>query len=241
MQLILDILFKEDEITWREVLMNLVKTNQIDPWDVDINVLTRKYISMLTKLKELDFRLSGKVILAAALLLRIKSDRLLEEDIQSFDQLIQAVDAEDVEAFYAEMEFSEPAEEEEREVPALVPRTPQLRKRRVSIYDLMDALESALEASAVRKSVVRERAAKVEVPIVKIDISELIAKVQAQLAQIFEKRASVPFTELAGSGSAEDRVLTFMPLLHLAHVDHRYVDLEQEENFGEIMIRPAEK
>ena len=64
---------ESNEVTWRSMIYELMKSEQMDPWDVDVSVLTRRYVHMLKKLKELDFRVSGKMVLAAAILLKIKS------------------------------------------------------------------------------------------------------------------------------------------------------------------------
>jgi segregation and condensation protein A len=238
-QQILTLLFEQDEVSWREVLLNLVKTNQIDPWDVDIRLLTKEYMKLLKKLKALDFRISGKVILAAALLLRIKSEKLLEEDIMNFDSLMQSVDEQDIDAFYDEMENYSAQATEYAEVPKLIPRTPQLKKRRVSIYDLIEALEEVLETPIQRKVVLRDTKANITLPEIKMDITKLIDSMSTALLKMFKKNKSVPFSALIKGNSREEKVYTFMPLLHLANMDHRIVDLSQEKNFAEIYISPA--
>ncbi len=139
---IFEILFSKDEVTWQGLLYELVKTEQMDPWNINVSMLTKKYIEIIKKLKELDFRVSGKVLLAAAILLKIKSNRLLNEDLSEFDRLL----TESEEGLLEELDLEE--EQNYRgnaEKPILIPRTPQPRKRKVSIYDLMGALEKALE------------------------------------------------------------------------------------------------
>ena len=84
---IFQILYKEDEVTWQSLLYELVKKEGMNPWDINISLLTRKYIDIIKTLKELDFRISGKIVLAAALLLKIKSNRLVGEDLDYLDSL----------------------------------------------------------------------------------------------------------------------------------------------------------
>ena len=85
---IFDILFKEDEVTWKTLIVELVKNEQMDPWDIDISALAQKYITMVRKLQQADLRISGKVLLAASILLRMKSDILLTDDIAAFDNMM---------------------------------------------------------------------------------------------------------------------------------------------------------
>ncbi|MFT4309821.1 MAG: segregation/condensation protein A [Candidatus Woesearchaeota archaeon] len=238
-QQILTILFEQDEVTWREVLMNLVKTNQIDPWDVDIRLLTKEYLKLIRKLKALDFRVSGKVILAAALLLRIKSERLLEEDIMNFDSLMQSVDEAEIDDFYDSMEEQYNVTTEDDDIPKLIPRTPQMKKRRVSIYDLIEALEVVLEQPVQRRVFVRDTKAQITLPDIKVDIGKLIDTMSASLNKMFKKKKQIAFTDLVRGNTKEDRVYTIIPLLHLANIEHRAIDLSQEKNFAEIYVRPA--
>src|SRR3989338_11691150 len=135
------ILSKTDEITWQNIIYELVKSEQMDPWDVDVSMLAQKYIDMLRSLKEHDFRISGKVLLAAAILLKIKSHKLVGEDLNELDRLLMGVEEE-----MEELGFEESGQITKlTEIPTLIPRTPQPRKRKVSIYDLVEALERALE------------------------------------------------------------------------------------------------
>ncbi len=70
---ILKIILDQNEITWQTIIYDLINSEQMDPWDIDISLLTAKYIGMIKTLENHDFRVSGKVLLAAALLLKIKS------------------------------------------------------------------------------------------------------------------------------------------------------------------------
>ncbi len=242
---ILQVIFKENEITWKEMLLNLVKTNQLDPWDVDIKVLTKEYFKLVKKLKEHDLKVSGKVILAAAILLKIKSERLLEEDIAFFDNLMNSVSEEEIEEFYNELEyenynFEENLENDEK--PELIPRLPQLKKRRVSVYELIEILEETLEKPVKKKVVVNTKKADIKIPEIKVDMGKLILSLSEKITSLFKKNNNkILFDNLLIGDSKEDKILTFLPLLHLAHVDHRLIDLEQKQQFSDIYIVKPKK
>ena len=91
---------ESNEITWRSMIYELVKNEQLDPWDVDISILSKRYVQMLKKLKELDFRVSGKMVLAAAILLKMKSTLLVGEDMAELDRLMAPQDEDAVRYFY---------------------------------------------------------------------------------------------------------------------------------------------
>ena len=87
-QKIFDIIFKGDEVTWQSLILDLVRVQNMDPWDIDVSKLSQDFIGMLKKMQELDLRISGKVVLAAAILLKLKSNYLMEKDIMNFDKLM---------------------------------------------------------------------------------------------------------------------------------------------------------
>lgn len=228
---IFQLLFNEDEVTWQSLLYELVKKEEMDPWDINISTLTKKYIESINQLKELDFRLSGKVLLAAAILLKIKSNRLVGEDLMQFDRLI-AGDPEE-ELFEEGEDFVDRQGLDEK--PSLIPRTPQPRKRKVSIYDLMEALEKALEVKH-RRVVQSIPPLDVEIPKKTRDITQVIREVYGNIKSFFFKNQEkkLMFSQLVPSGGKEDKVYTFIPLLHLTNQGK--VDLEQPEHFGDIEI-----
>lgn len=234
---IFELLFDKDEITWQSILYELVKKEEMDPWDIDISLLSLKYIQMIKDLKEMDFRISGKVLLAAAILLRIKAYRLAGEDLTELDRLLSQTEEEQAEF----EDFSNVDQIIPEDKPSLIPRVPQPRKRKVSIYDLVDALEKALEVKR-RRVMYSLPASNIEIPKKKKEITQIIREVYGRVKSILFKTKSnrLTFSQLVPSDSKEDKVYTFIPLLHLSN--QRRIDLEQEQHFGEIdiMLRHSE-
>jgi len=226
---IFEAIYSKNEITWQTLLYELVKTEQMDPWDINISLLAKKYIDVVKKMKELDLRISGKMLLAAAILLKIKSNRLLNEDLSEFDRLL--TESEEL------LDLEDDAEYRPRDqigkVP-LIPRTPQPRKRKVSIYDLVGALEKALEVK--RRRVLNSiPPMHLEAPKKTRDITEVIREVYTRIKSLFSRGSSkVKFSQLLQSDSKEDKIYAFIPLLHLT--TQRKIGLEQQEPFGEIDI-----
>ena len=143
---VLDILMKESEITWQNIILELIKSEQMNPWDVDVSLLTQKYLETVKKLQETNFFLSGKILLASAMLVKIKSQKLVDEDILNFDSILFHQE----DQFDALDDFAEFKERQKFDAPGLGIRTPQSRKRRVSVKDLITALERALEVNKRR-------------------------------------------------------------------------------------------
>jgi len=82
-----DLLFSR-ELGWQEIIYDLINTEQLDPWDVNLVILSDKYLIKIQSLEEADFFVSSKVLLAASLLLRIKSEILLNKYIKSIDDIL---------------------------------------------------------------------------------------------------------------------------------------------------------
>ncbi|RLM59791.1 segregation/condensation protein A [Halobellus sp. Atlit-31R] len=74
----------DDEVEPVELLVQLAEEGEIDPWDVDLVEATDAF---LERLDETDLRTSGRALFYAAVLLRMKSDALLEPDDDPEEEL----------------------------------------------------------------------------------------------------------------------------------------------------------
>lgn len=236
---IYDMLMQRDEISWQVILKDLVRSEQMNPWNIDIKLICDKFIQTVKQMEKMNFNVSGKILLASAVMLKMKADRLLTADIHAMDQLIDFVEN-------AEMEMEGTGYDDELEMELLrneyipkekhefiMPRTPQPRKRKVSIFDLVEALEKALEVKHRRpekKEVWRE----VKAPEKKININELMGTVHETIMKLIEGKESIYFHEIIPSDSKEDQIMTFVPILHLTN--QRRLDMVQEEHFGPIEL-----
>ena len=231
---IMDILFNENEITWQAIIYELVRTEEMDPWDINVSELAKSYIETLKKLQTFDFRISGKVVLAAAILLGIKSTRLLDEESRLDDLINPPAVEEDSDIGYRQFSLSDlPADKI-----TLIPRTPQPRKRKISVFDLVDALQQALE---VRKRRMLRDFTPVNIPVIdkRVDITKIILELHKKIKQLIADEGRLTFLQLAGSERKEDQVATLVPLLHLTNQGK--VDIMQQVHFGDIEITPVEK
>jgi segregation and condensation protein A len=231
---ILDLLLKEEEISWRTILYDLVRTEQMDPWDVNISLLTQKYIEVVKKMQEHDLKVSGKIILAAAILLKIKSEHLVNNDFSRFDALLNQEES------LGELEdeiFDEMGNkiQRDRQKYTLIPKNPQPRSRKVSIHDLVQALQVAL---ASKKRILEKiRPVTFNLPQRHMDIMEVIDDVYHKVIYYTNKedQKNITFTRLLpAKPKKEDKVYTFVPLLHLENL-HK-VEMSQQEPFSEINI-----
>ncbi len=230
---IFEMLLKEDEITWQTILYDLIKTEEMNPWDIDISLLSRKYLETVKKLQEMNFSVSGKVILASAIMLRMKSQKLLEEDIVRFESIFNPIEEE----FIPEGLDQESLDALEKNKIVVIPKMPQPRRRKVSLNDLIFALQKALRVD--QRRVIRKEYA-LDVPLVvppekRANINDLIDNIYNKIVNVFKTEKKLTFERLVQSDRREDKIATFVPLLHLDH--QRRIDLMQDEHFGEIEIK----
>ena len=226
---IMDMLLKEEEISWKTIIYDLVKTGEIDPWDVNITLLTQRYIQIIKKMQVQDLPLSGKILLAAALLLKIKSTHLVENDITRLDALLNSTEElEEME------EFSEigPARNNEKYV--LIPKNPQPRNRKVSVQDLVNALQRAMVSK--KKVLEKLRPEKFALPERTFDIMDVIYDTLQKINYYAKKEKKLTFSRLLPPHAGrQEKVFTFIPLLHLENLQE--IELEQEKPFDEIEVK----
>lgn len=225
-----DLLFGET-LSWQAIIYDLINTEQLDPWDVDISILAQRFLERIRELEEANFFISSKVLLAASLLLRIKSELLLNHYLKSLDDILFGR-KEDKKYIQERIEL-------EDEIPDLIPRTPLPRYKKVTLQELMLALGNAIktESRRIRRVVVKKQQeieTAISLPKKSINLKDRIQEVYGLLKNLFEKNETkFAFSELSGK-SSQEKLSFFVPLLHLDN-NHK-VFLEQEKHLDEIWI-----
>jgi len=146
-----DLLFNR-EIGWKEIIYDLINTEQLDPWDINITILSDHYLQKVQEIEEADFFVSSKVLLAAALLLRIKSEILLNQYIKSIDEILFGSKKQAGSYELERIELDEP-------IPILVPKSPLPRFKKVTLSELMESLNKAIttENRRIKKEIIKKK------------------------------------------------------------------------------------
>lgn len=201
-----------------EVLLELAKKGEIDPWDIDIARTTQRFLEYIDSLEKRDLRIPARTLLYAAMLLRMKSD-FIEEAKEEVPQLIPDE---------VEFDFEEAVD--------TLPQPPIRRhtKRPVTLQELISELRNAEMVG--RRKAMRERWP--ESPAEKaMDLSheegieDRIKALGPVLDGIFANNKTAAFTDIKG----KDGLMDYISLLFMAQ--RRQVWLEQEEFFQELYIR----
>jgi len=227
-----EILFNR-EIGWQEIIYDLINTEQLNPWDVDIILLTNKYLAKIQELEEADFFISSKVLLAASLLLRIKSEILLNKYIKSIDEILFGK-KEKIASKLERIEIDE-------KIPELIPRSPLPRFKKVTLNELIESLNKAIitENRRIKKEIIKNNAfreSSLSLPVRKISIKDKIKLLFTRIIQHFNENKSdlnIHYDIIIGNNK-EDKVSSLVPLLHLEHQNKIW--LHQKDHFGDIHI-----
>ncbi len=225
-----DLLFGE-RLSWQQIIYDLINTEQLDPWDIDLGVLAGRFLVKVREMEEANFFVSSKVLLAAALLLRIKSEILLHKYLPSLDDILFGREKRKT-IVQERLELDE-------DVPELVPRTPLPRLRKVTLQELMASLGKAINTEQRRiKRIIIDKQREIEtgiaLPKKRINVHDKMKEVFESVKKLFsEKKTKMAFSEIAGL-SKEEKIEAFVPLLHLDS-QHKVL-LEQENHLDEIWI-----
>ena len=222
-------LILSDDITYEGVIKDIIKQQGMDPWDLNLDKLTSEYLEFIKKIKKLDFRVCGKFILTAAILLKLKSDNLkLKPEKEEIVDTGLEFDSELIKKLRAQFGLINVED-------VFSPKVPLQKKRVATIDDLMSDLKEALEVKERRDVRWKERfSRKPDINIKKIDIFSKMRDIYERVKTFFLKKEKVAFSEVMISEDKKDVIWTIVPLLELATSGQ--IGLEQEKEFDEIYI-----
>ena len=207
-----------NEATWRDLLIDLVDKDKIDPWNIDVVEIVDKYIDTVKKLKVLDLRVPANIILAAAILLRLKSNYLSLQD--SADSMAEA---------------EEPTHRPDIIVDPLSFRLRLPPRRKVSLPELLAALDEAMRLRDQHTAPVQKQPQFIPIRIDSFDIEAETEKLHGIIKENVDGSGMVTFSRLSSLSSINDVLVElFIPMLFLAHKSK--VTLIQERFFSEIII-----
>jgi len=223
-------LVSSEELGWQTILYDLIKTEQLDPWDIDLGTLADKYVGVIQQMEDADFFISSKILLACSILLRLKSEILINSYIQDLNN-----------ALYGNKEEKKYEIEkitiDEDELPILVPRTPMARHRKVTLKELMGALDTAIntENRRIKREIKGRQAEKSALAVIprssfvplKVRVKSIFSIVKNHIG---ENNDHMKFSHLAPS--REEKLASFVPILHLSN--NGEIFLRQPNHFQDI-------
>ncbi len=223
-----------------DLLLYLIKQDEIDIYDISIERITRQYLEYLQTFKELNIELAGEFIVMAANLIYLKSRSLLpidqqppaeeaEEDDPRWDLIRQLVEYKKFKEAAVDLHLREVEQETifAREASPMLSENP-LRLEEVGIFQLINAFQSVIKRIEARQEVQ-------EIFGERFSVSEKIDAILRRVAA----GATVRFSDLFGAiVSRVEVVVTFLALLELIRL--KQVRATQKNVFAEIEIAAAE-
>ena len=223
-----------------DLLLYLIKQDEIDIYDISIERITRQYLEYLKAFKELNIELAGEFIVMAANLIYLKSRSLLpadqqppeeeaEEDDPRWDLIRQLIEYKKFKEAAAELHLRELAQQrifarEGASTPAI---EGPLRLGEVGIFQLINAFQIVIKR-------VEERQDLQEIFGERFSVSDKIDKILQRVAAGAPVRFSDLFEAVV---SRVEVVVTFLALLELIRL--RQIRAIQKSIFDDIEIAAA--
>lgn len=238
---------QEAEVDGIEILVNMAKQGKIDPWNVDIVEVTDKYLMHLFQSKAQNLRLTGRTLLFAAILLKLKSNVLEGIDVLDFEPQHQ-------DEFNYDDEM--PLDYEEEYIPTnnvisideVLQRRTSVRLnhnrvvtlrdliRQLEFYEMLDKKQSLKNAHERAKRRVQNYARLSPDDIINLAHDEYIEngvqRLKANLSEILSRQDKIELNELTLLGM--DKISAYISILFLT-VESDY-DLEQDEFYGDLYV-----
>lgn len=206
---------------WKQMLVDIVTKEKMDPWDIDISHLAASFLEKIREMRKLDFRIPANAVLASSILLRFKSDAWVLREIDT-DHFV----------FIPDQLITEPV------IPDLQPHS-RITKRKMNLEELISAIEDIM-----KKEKIRARRTKPEriIPPTLVEIvgetdenfEEKIEEIYEKIKKSMDKENLVIFSDLLDKKTVEEMINYFVPLLHLANKQR--ILMWQEQIFGDIYI-----
>lgn len=218
-----------------DLLLYLIKKNEVDIYDIPIVEITNQYFEYLNLMQLLDLDIAGEFLVMAATLMMIKSRMLLPPEERPVEEEEEDPRWELVQQLIEYKRFKDAAgklQELEKYQEGIFSRLPEVdsaveesvRLSDVSIFDLLSALQKILKYAKDEDNLILVNAPQFTV---EDKMEEILSTVQT--------KKKVEFTELFTQQSTRYEIITiFLALLELIRLAQ--VIVFQEFPFGKIVI-----
>jgi segregation and condensation protein A len=218
-----------------DLLLHLIKQNQIDIYDIPIALITEQYLEYIRILKALDLTIAGEFLVMAATLMYIKSRMLLPSPLEEDEEEEEDPRAELVQRLVAYKTYKEAALHLSQQ--ALLERDVFIRpvleievedgEIEADLFHLIDAWREVLKRQEVEDFH--------EVTLERMTLRERMRELYERLEGVQE---AVPFSTLfAPFVSRVELIVTFLALLELIRLG--MLRAYQREIFGPLWVTRA--
>lgn len=214
--------------SWKTILLDLIDTKKIDPWNIDIIEIADAFLKKVREMEELDLLVQANVILAAAILLRYKSDYL--KFLQYQEQMTD----------YIPEEEPVPIADE---VPQLTLASRIPPKRQVTLDELVEEVEKIIKYESDERLVRKPKGGIDEVVNFHLEEEDIEARMDEVIRDIessVDEEGWTLFSRLLKDRKDKlELIYALMSILHLTQKET--IDIKQDKMFGEIFIKLLER
>ena len=216
-----------------DLLLHLIKQNEIDIYDIPISRITDQYNAYLEAMEELDLEIAADYIYTAAMLIHIKSKMLLPRDetaevtedprAELVNRLLEYQRFKAVAESFAELDVVRMGVWP-RPAVSLNGEPAEIDISEVSLFDLIDAFRTAL----TRYKVNHPQALK---------LKRTLHKVSDKMAELYNKLKEKSPIRLQWFLEGRDRdelIATFLGMLELVRLGG--ISLQQGQLFSDILV-----
>jgi segregation and condensation protein A len=205
--------------TWKDILLELIAGNRIDPWNIDIVELSDAFIKKVREMEHMDFAVQANVILAASILLKYKSNYLKLLSVQAeIPDFVPDERAENIE-----------------EIPQLTLSSRIPPKRQITLDELIVEMERIIKYDEQKVHVPRGSIVEtVDLELPERDIENDLQKVFNLVKTNTDSEGWSVFSRIRQGADLQETVYLLLCLLHLVQIGS--LDIRQDDMFGEIFI-----
>jgi segregation and condensation protein A len=226
-----------------DLLLDLIRKQQIDIRDIPISTITAQYLDYIDKAREMDINLSAEFVFMAATLIHIKSRMLLPTDpaLSKADDPADDPRMELVERLIEHEKFKNAAQmlQEKRMIEDNVWSNPQIQQfvgedtdpgLAVSLFDLVKAFGEVLERVKTRPTY--------EISDDAVNVSDMVAHLRNLLQHTGRDKPLFILQVLEQQRTRRAMICIFLAVLEM--VKMQAAEIVQKDIFGEIALRKHE-
>ena len=218
------------------MLLHLIKEGNTDIFDINISVITDKYLEYINKEKEININVSSEYLVMAAELMYLKSRSLLPNENKKEEEADEEVTRENLINRLVEYqrykELTGTFKELERERKNIYIKSPEKVSEYVEMhYDKESSVDELLNAFKMFLNR-KELDKPLETTIAKKEYS--VKDRKKKIRNILSSKKEVSLEELIDDYSRPYLVVTFLSILEM--VKEKDVNIKQDRNFDKILI-----
>ncbi len=208
-----------DQPAWKTILLDLVETEKMNPWDIDVIVLSEKYLKKISELEGNNLRVPANAILACAILVKTKSKYLKLSSLEEKEEKVELTPEQ------KEMMLAQ--------IPDLMSGR-MSREGRITLDELVMSIEDIIQRTTPKKNSSRV-IPRIEINFDSTSIEEKLDAVFQLIKQKVDSQGIVLFKDLVESNEVDSIVDVFLPVLFL--MNSGKLIAYQNEFFGEIFVQ----